>query len=47
MSNAMERRARTWQAEVGPVGVDLLRAVKPHLDTQGVLNPGVLLPASE
>jgi alkyldihydroxyacetonephosphate synthase len=35
------------EAEVGPVGVDLLRAVKAHLDPQGVLNPGVLLPASE
>ena len=34
-------------AEVGPVGVDLLRTVKAHLDPQGILNPGVLLPAGQ
>jgi alkyldihydroxyacetonephosphate synthase len=33
------------EAEVGPEGVALLRAVKAHLDPQGVLNPGVLLPS--
>ena len=33
--------------EVGEVGVELLRAVKAHLDPQGILNPGVLLPAGE
>jgi alkyldihydroxyacetonephosphate synthase len=35
------------EAEVGPVGVDLLRTVKAHLDPQGILNPGVLLPAGQ
>ena len=35
------------EAEIGPLGVDLLRTVKAHLDPQGVLNPGVLLPAGE
>ncbi len=32
------------EAEVGALGVDLLRTVKAHLDPQGILNPGVLLP---
>ncbi|HET6561832.1 MAG TPA: FAD-binding oxidoreductase [Marmoricola sp.] len=31
-------------AEIGPVGVELLRAVKERLDPQGVLNPGILVP---
>jgi len=31
--------------EVGTLGVDLLRAIKSRLDPQGILNPGVLLPA--
>ena len=35
------------EAEVGPLGVDLLRTVKTHLDPQGILNPRVLLPAGE
>ena len=35
------------EAEIGPLGVDLLRTVKAHLDPQGILNPGVLLPAGE
>jgi alkyldihydroxyacetonephosphate synthase len=34
-------------AEVGPAGVGLLRAVKAHLDPDAILNPGVLLPAQE
>ncbi|HEX3004037.1 MAG TPA: FAD-binding oxidoreductase [Angustibacter sp.] len=29
--------------EIGEVGVDVLRAVKAHLDPQGVLNPGALV----
>jgi alkyldihydroxyacetonephosphate synthase len=31
-------------AEIGPVGVEVLRAVKRGLDPAGVLNPGVLVP---
>jgi alkyldihydroxyacetonephosphate synthase len=31
-------------AEIGPVGVEVLRAVKRALDPAGVLNPGVLVP---
>lgn len=34
-----------WFArEVGPVGVEVLRAVKARIDPAGVLNPGVLVP---
>ncbi len=37
---------RDWYLrEAGPLGVDALRAVKRRLDPDGVLNPGVLLPA--
>jgi len=36
---------RDWYAaEVGPLAVDVLRAVKERLDPAGILNPGVLLP---
>jgi alkyldihydroxyacetonephosphate synthase len=36
---------RDWlAAEIGPVGVEVLRAVKSTLDPAGILNPGVLLP---
>jgi alkyldihydroxyacetonephosphate synthase len=36
---------RPWLArEVGPVGVEVLRALKAGLDPTGVLNPGVLVP---
>jgi alkyldihydroxyacetonephosphate synthase len=39
------RDHRSWLAEeVGPVGVEVLRAVKQRLDPHGVLNPGVLVP---
>ena len=31
--------------EVGALGVDLLRTIKSRLDPEGILNPGVLLPA--
>ena len=31
------------EAEIGPVGVRILRAVKAELDPTGVLNPGVLI----
>ncbi|MEV5748884.1 FAD-binding oxidoreductase [Actinoallomurus sp. NPDC052308] len=30
--------------EIGPLGVDVLRAVKDRLDPAGILNPGVLVP---
>ncbi len=36
---------RPWlEREVGPLGVEVLRAVKARLDPRGVCNPGVLLP---
>lgn len=36
---------RAWFArEIGPVGVDVLRAIKAELDPTGVLNPGVMVP---
>ena len=35
---------RPWlEAEIGPVGVRILRAVKAELDPTGVLSPGVLV----
>ncbi|KAA1422163.1 FAD-binding oxidoreductase [Mumia zhuanghuii] len=33
----------TYEEEIGPLGVDILRAVKATLDPAGVLNPGVLV----
>ncbi|MEV5333835.1 FAD-binding oxidoreductase [Streptomyces werraensis] len=37
---------RDWYVrEIGPLGAEALRAVKRRLDPEGVLNPGVLLPA--
>jgi alkyldihydroxyacetonephosphate synthase len=39
------RDHRPWlAAEIGEVGVEVLRAVKERLDPTGVLNPGVLVP---
>ncbi len=36
---------RPWLAqEIGPVGVEVLRAVKQRVDPAGVLNPGILVP---
>jgi alkyldihydroxyacetonephosphate synthase len=32
------------EAEIGPVGVSVLRAVKAAVDPEGILNPGVLVP---
>ena len=43
--HAVGRDHLPWLAdEIGPVGVEVLRAVKARLDPQGVLNPGVLVP---
>jgi alkyldihydroxyacetonephosphate synthase len=36
---------RPWMTdEIGPIGVEILRAVKAALDPKGVLNPGKLIP---
>jgi alkyldihydroxyacetonephosphate synthase len=43
--HAVGRDHKPWLAEeIGPVGVEILRAVKQRLDPAGVLNPGVLIP---
>ncbi|MCW2783606.1 MAG: linked oxidase domain protein [Marmoricola sp.] len=43
--HAVGRDHKPWLAEeIGPVGVQMLRAVKKELDPTGVLNPGVLIP---
>ncbi len=43
--HAVGRDHRPWLAdEIGPVGVEMLRAVKARLDPAGVLNPGILIP---
>jgi alkyldihydroxyacetonephosphate synthase len=43
--HAVGRDHKPWlAAEIGPVGVQILRAVKERLDPAGVLNPGVLVP---
>ncbi|WP_395104861.1 FAD-binding oxidoreductase [Actinomadura sp. SCN-SB] len=36
---------RDWYArEIGPLGVEIVRAVKRRVDPSGILNPGVLIP---
>jgi alkyldihydroxyacetonephosphate synthase len=43
--HAVGRDHLPWLAdEIGPVGVQVLRAVKERLDPEGVLNPGILVP---
>lgn len=43
--HAVGRDHRPWlAAEIGEVGVEVLRAVKERLDPTGVLNPGILVP---
>ena len=41
--HAVGRDHAPWlPAEIGASGVDLLRAIKAHLDPDGLMNPGVL-----
>ncbi len=43
--HAVGRDHKPWLVEeIGPVGVEMLRAVKERIDPTGVLNPGVLVP---
>ena len=43
--HAIGQDHKPWLAEeIGPVGVEILRAVKARLDPHGVLNPGILVP---
>lgn len=43
--HAVGRDHKAWLAkEIGPVGVEVLRAIKDRLDPAGVLNPGALIP---
>jgi alkyldihydroxyacetonephosphate synthase len=43
--HAVGRDHLPWlAAEIGPVGVEVLRAVKERVDPNGVLNPGALVP---
>jgi alkyldihydroxyacetonephosphate synthase len=43
--HAVGRDHKPWLAqEIGPVGVEMLRAVKERIDPHGVLNPGILVP---
>ena len=43
--HAVGRDHKPWLArEIGPVGVEMLRALKARIDPAGVLNPGVLVP---
>ena len=43
--HAVSRDHKPWLVEeIGPVGVEVLRAVKARLDPASVLNPGVLIP---
>ncbi len=42
--HAVGRDHAPWyEAEVGPLGVEVVRAVKQRLDPNGVMNPGVLI----
>lgn len=42
--HAVGRDHQPWlEQEIGPIGVDVLRAVKAQLDPTGILNPGKLL----
>ncbi|WP_235490250.1 FAD-linked oxidase C-terminal domain-containing protein, partial [Frankia sp. AvcI1] len=42
--HAVGTEHRPWlDAEIGGLGVDVLRAVKRTLDPAGILNPGILV----
>jgi alkyldihydroxyacetonephosphate synthase len=42
--HAVGRDHRPWlEREIGPLGMDVLRAVKARLDPSGIMNPGVLV----
>ncbi|HEY9472856.1 MAG TPA: FAD-linked oxidase C-terminal domain-containing protein, partial [Mycobacteriales bacterium] len=39
---------RPWlTAEIGELGVEILRAVRDRLDPRGICNPGKLIPSAE
>jgi alkyldihydroxyacetonephosphate synthase len=43
--HAIGRDHAPWlSAEIGQVGIDLIRAAKQRLDPVGIMNPGKLLP---
>lgn len=43
--HAVGREHRPYlEAEIGPLGIELLRAVKATLDPAGIMNPGALVP---
>ena len=43
--HAVGRDHAPWMpAEIGDVGIDLIRAAKQRLDPVGIMNPGKLLP---
>ena len=43
--HAVGRDHTPWmRAEVGDLGLELLRAAKERLDPRGIMNPGKLLP---
>jgi alkyldihydroxyacetonephosphate synthase len=43
--HAVGRMHVPWlEQEIGPVGVEILRAIKERIDPKGILNPGVLVP---
>ncbi len=45
--HAVGRDHSPWMdAEIGPLGLDVLRAAKERLDPAGIMNPGKLLPAA-
>jgi alkyldihydroxyacetonephosphate synthase len=46
--HAVGRDHAPWlRAEVGELGLELLRAAKERLDPAGIMNPGKLLPSEE